>query len=54
MVSIDLIERIQAVVALGIRTVEPVDGAVGPGNKAIGAGGDADDDFALADHEHKS
>ena len=44
------IERTHAVVALGTRTVEPVDGTVGPGNKAVGAGGDVDDDFSLADH----
>ncbi len=45
-----LIECTHAVVALRTRTVEPVDGAVGSGNKAVGAGGDVDDDFALTDH----
>ncbi len=44
------IERTHAVVALRTRTVEPVDGAVESANKAVGAGGDVDDDFALADH----
>ncbi|MGA2643820.1 MAG: hypothetical protein ABSF15_03850 [Candidatus Sulfotelmatobacter sp.] len=42
------IERTPAVVTL--RTVEPVDGVVGPGNKAVGTGGDVDHDFSLADH----
>jgi hypothetical protein len=31
-------------------TIEPVDGAVASGNKTVGAGGELDDDFALADH----
>ena len=31
-------------------TIEPVDRAVGSGNKAVGAGSDVDDDFSLADH----
>ena len=44
------IELTHAVVALRTRTVEPVDGAVGSGNKAVGAGGDVDNDLALADH----
>jgi hypothetical protein len=39
------IKRTHAVVALGMRTIEPVDGAVGPANKAVGTGGDVDDDF---------
>lgn len=45
-----LIKRIHAVVALRTRTVEPVDGAVGPANKAVGTGGDVDDDFSPVDH----
>ena len=44
-------EFTHAVVALRTWTVEPVDGAVGSGNKAVGADGDVDDDFALADHD---
>ena len=44
------IERTHSVVALRTRTVEPVNGAVGPGNKAVGTRGDVDDDFSLADH----
>ena len=44
------IERTHAVVALGTRALEPVDGAVGPGNEAVGASGDVDDDFAFVDH----
>jgi hypothetical protein len=45
-----LIERTHAVVPLRTRTLEPVDGAVGSGNKAVGAGGEVDDDFPLASH----
>jgi len=36
--------------ALRARTLEPVDRAVGPGKKAVGADSDVDDDFAFADH----
>jgi hypothetical protein len=43
------IERAHAVIALGTRTVEPVGGAVGPGNKAVGTRRDVDDDFPLVD-----
>jgi hypothetical protein len=36
------IERTHAVVALRMRTVEPVDGAVAPANKAVGTRGDVE------------
>jgi len=43
------VKRTHAIVSRS-RTVEPVEGAFGPGNEAVGAGGDVDDDFSLADH----
>ena len=39
-------ERGHAVIALGARTVEPGDVAIGTGDVAVGAGGDGDDDFS--------
>src|SRR6266850_2204306 len=42
--------RSHAIVTLRTRTVEPVEGAIEPGNKAVGTHGDVDDDFSLADH----
>src|SRR5271157_6405637 len=44
------VKRTHAVVTFRRGTVEPVDGAVEPGNKAVGTGGDVDNDFSLADH----
>src|SRR6266850_2837487 len=44
------VKRIHAIVTLRTRTVEPVEGAIEPGNKAVGTHGDVDDDFSLADH----
>ena len=42
------LSRLSAVYS--IRRVKPVHRSVGPDHKAVSAGGDADDEFALADH----
>ena len=44
------IERTHAVVPLRTRTIEPVDRAIRPANKAIGTRGDVNNDFPFVNH----
>src|SRR3954452_25609266 len=45
-----LVEGSHAIVAFRTRAVEPVDRAVGPRNKSVGAGRNGNDNFSFVEH----